>query len=212
MSDDYFWLQPLRIPEGWEISYNQFYEIDPVPEQMHYFDSPSLLMMYHQRANLLLDMFWKPESDPEGEFQLWVYPCLQQLNPKTHTLETKTLWEEPLFQFHTRERGVLVEKIERYLIAFKRYEDPRILKGPGETDEPSESLRLKMLEVGLTPNVFAEIVEKGNQIIQLMVIDHKEVSPEMLSVMTEKAMKPGLRKKAQDILNSRRFRQKNGLD
>lgn len=212
MRDGYIWLQPLRIPQGWEVRYNQFYEIDPGPEHMHYFDSPTLLTLHHSSANLLLDMSWRPEHDPQGQFQLRAYPCIQVVDSHTKIAGTETFWDETLLEFFTKDRKVLVEKVEWYLNAFKPYHDPRILKETGETDEPSESFRLKIEEGGLKQDVFEEIVENGNQIIQLMVIDHHEVTPEMLTIMTECAMRSGLRKKATDILRSKRFRKKYGLD
>ncbi|MDW3194882.1 MAG: hypothetical protein R8G66_21085 [Cytophagales bacterium] len=212
MSNSDISLQRFLVPTGWKVDWHQFYEVDPNEAMMHYFDSPTLLLMYHQHANLLLDMSWQPECDPEGEFIVKLIPCLEVFNPQTNRIDGEGNWEEVLEEFRTRDRLTLVEKIESLLEFSKRYKDPRILKSPGVIDEPSESLRLRLLEEGLTPSLFEAIVEKGNPIIQLMVIDHPDISPDMLKVMMEKAIKKGLRKKATDIFSSRRFRNKHGLD
>lgn len=212
MSNDRIWLQRFLVPTGWKVDWHQFYEVDPTPETMHYFDSPTLLMIYHQHANLLLDMSWKPEGDQEGEFILKLIPCIEVYNPHTKRLDGEGLWEAPIDEFRTRNRLKLVEKIENWLECSKGYEDPRILKSPGEVDEPSESLRLRMLEEGLTMEIYESILSKGNRILQLMLINHNDIAPSMLQTMMEKAVKKGLRKRATDIFNSKRFRLKHGLD
>lgn len=212
MSNSEISLQRILVPTGWRVDWYQFYEVDPTAEMMHYFDSPTLLMMYHQHANLLLDMSWQPESDPKGEFILKLLPCLEVFNAQTNRIEGEGHWEEVLEEFRTKDRLELVERIE-YLLQFsKKYEDPRILKSPGIIDQPSESLRLRLLEEGLTLSLFEAIVETGNQIIQLKVIEHPEVTPDMLQVMMEKAIKKGLKKRATDIFKSRKFRTRHGLD
>lgn len=212
MDDGSLWLQPLRIPEGWEVRYNQFYEIDPTEHTMNYFDSPTLLSLGHPGANLHLDMSWKPEYDPNGQFELYAYPMIEVFDEVTKRPHSETQWDQPLLEFYTKERKTLVQKIERYLVAFKPYEDTRILKSTGETDEPSETLRLRIIDEGLTKEIFDEVITTGNTIIQLMVIDHQDVMPYMLETMAAKARRKGHRKKASIRLNSKRFKKKHGLD
>ncbi len=54
-------LQPLRIPQGWFVSYNNaFYEIDPLPENIPKDDrwwvfKEDMLCMWHEQRNRLLD-------------------------------------------------------------------------------------------------------------------------------------------------------------
>ncbi len=69
--------QPLRIPAGWTVSYNQFYELDATRE--HVEEVPSflkedMLQMRHEQRNRLLDLGFTPENDwEEGKFRLVLY-------------------------------------------------------------------------------------------------------------------------------------------
>lgn len=73
-------LQPLRIPEGWCMSYNcGFYDIDPTTPNLLPVDCDQLfkedmLQMTHERRNRLLDLGWYPEGDLEnGNYRMELY-------------------------------------------------------------------------------------------------------------------------------------------
>ncbi len=72
-------LQPLRIPTGWEMQYNNgFFEIDPsetVPkEDRWYFFKEDMLQLVNVDNNLLLDMGFYPEGDMDkGEYYIRLY-------------------------------------------------------------------------------------------------------------------------------------------
>jgi hypothetical protein len=73
-------LQPLRIPAGWLVQYNNgLYEIDPnpelIPEQYRlWFFKEDMLTLWHSLRNRLLDVGWYPEGNlEEGHYGLVVY-------------------------------------------------------------------------------------------------------------------------------------------
>ncbi|MEK8129436.1 hypothetical protein WMW72_16130 [Paenibacillus filicis] len=97
-----FKLLPLRIPSSWEISYNSLVELDPShlkdeEEKWRNF-TEDLLQIKHIKYNILLDVGWYPESDPNGSYGLELI--------KNHD------WRNPLVSFDTKNRDELVEKIE----------------------------------------------------------------------------------------------------
>lgn len=101
-------LQPLNIPAGWLVTYNNgLYEIDPNPELIPEQDrwwifKQDMLQIQHDRYNRLLDVGWYPEGDlEEGHYGLVVYKG--------------DFSGELLYEFQTRERMVLVAEIERLL-------------------------------------------------------------------------------------------------
>jgi len=103
-------LQPLRIPTGWHVEYNNgLWEIDPVAELIPAEDrwwifKQDMLQLTQPRFNRPLDVGWYPEGDlVEGQYGLVVYEgdfkgCL-------------------LHKFETRDRLALVTEIERLLAA-----------------------------------------------------------------------------------------------
>jgi hypothetical protein len=100
--------QPLRIPAGWLVTYNNGpYEIDPRPDAIPSGDrrlifKEDLLQMKHLRTDRLLDVGFDPEGDLEaGEYQLVVYEG--------------DFRGRLLHEFSTRDRACLVEEIERLL-------------------------------------------------------------------------------------------------
>jgi len=105
-----FPLQPLRVPAGWLVEYNNgLYEVDPDPALVTEADrwwvfKQDMLQMRHARRDRLLDVGWYPEGDLEGgRYGLVVHegdfrgPCLYRLD--------------------TRDRHELVAEIERILVA-----------------------------------------------------------------------------------------------
>lgn len=101
-------LQPLRIPTGWVVSYNQLYELDPDPavidrELALSFFGQDMLQIKHPHINRLVDVGWYPHGDlHEGAFGLVVYE-----GDFRGTL---------LHEFRTRSRLELVAELERVLM------------------------------------------------------------------------------------------------
>ena len=68
-------LQPLRIPPDWTIDWNTFFEIDPTPDATAagYFGGSSLLAAHSSGLRLAIDLEWRSEDDPNGQYHLLVY-------------------------------------------------------------------------------------------------------------------------------------------
>lgn len=101
-------LQPLRIPTGWLIAYNNgLYEIDPdpakVPESERWWIfKEDMVQMKHEQRNRLLDIGWYLEGNlVDGYYNLFIHEgnCS---GPELH-------------RFRTRDRLALVAEIERLL-------------------------------------------------------------------------------------------------
>lgn len=103
-------LQPLRIPPGWEVTHNRFWEIDPDPElrldglpggdPLELF-TQDLLQLSNRRLDLLLDLGWAPEADPEGRFHLQLIRAEQ--------------WDAPLLELEIGDRLEVVARLEEAL-------------------------------------------------------------------------------------------------
>jgi hypothetical protein len=101
-------LQPLRIPAGWHVAYNNgLFEIDPLPELFPdenpwWIFKEDMLQMYNERFNRMLDLGWYPEGDLiAGGYGLVVYEG--------------DFRGRLLHEFRTRDRLELVAEIERLL-------------------------------------------------------------------------------------------------
>jgi hypothetical protein len=102
-------LQPLRVPTGWGVEYNNgLYEVDPSAQVAEadrcWLFKQDMLLMRHERRNRLLDVGWYPDGDlQEGEYRLVVHEG-DFRGPRLH-------------EFATRDRLALVAEIERLLRA-----------------------------------------------------------------------------------------------
>ena len=103
-------LQPLRIPSGWTVSFNNgLYEIDPdakaIPTDKHlWFFKEDMLQLQHIHHNRVLDVGWYPPGDLErGEYGL-------------HLHAGDWVTGRLLHEFRTRDRLALVAEIERLLL------------------------------------------------------------------------------------------------
>jgi hypothetical protein len=101
-------LQPLRIPTGWNVSYNNaLYEVDPIPGSINPDDTwwifkQDMLQIKHGQFNRLLDLGWSPDGDLEnGYYKLVVYEG--------------DFHGRLLVEYKTRDRTALVEQIEQIL-------------------------------------------------------------------------------------------------
>lgn len=103
-------LQPLRIPAGWLIAYNDgLYECDPLPELIAEEDrlwlfKEDMLQMRHLQRNRLLDLGWYPDGDlAAGAYMVVVYDG--------------DFTGQLLYKFHSAHRQIIVAEIERLLVA-----------------------------------------------------------------------------------------------
>ncbi|MDB5335266.1 MAG: hypothetical protein JWN70_885 [Planctomycetaceae bacterium] len=74
-------LQPLRIPSGWNVSFNDgFYNVDPPSDIIDPADprwsvfKEDMLQLIHPRFDRLLDVGWYPEGDlANGKYVLRLF-------------------------------------------------------------------------------------------------------------------------------------------
>ena len=108
-------LQPLRIPTGRHVDYNNgFWEVDPEPSDVREEDrwrlfKQDMLQLKQPHFNRLLDVGWDPEGDLiSGQYKLVVYEG--------------DFSGRLLHECNTRDRLDLVAEIERLLDAVCRGE------------------------------------------------------------------------------------------
>lgn len=101
-------LQPLRIPAGWHVQYNNgLYEVDPIADSVPeddrwYVFKQDLLQLRYPHFDRLLDVGWHPDGDlVAGAYRLVVYEG--------------DFMGRLLHEYHTRSRQELVSEIERLL-------------------------------------------------------------------------------------------------
>ena len=121
-------LQPLRIPDGWWIIINQFYEIEPdwkdkstdeIKFIESFFDEDMYYAEYRTKM-LAIDLSWSwlPGKKYEGKFHLQLLKLLDEEKMKFHkknkayTMEAD--FEDPIDSFTTENKDILIKKIEEY--------------------------------------------------------------------------------------------------
>nr|WP_042296783.1 hypothetical protein [Nonlabens ulvanivorans] len=199
-------LQPLRIEAGWQVTYNQFYEVDPIPGQESYFEGSSLLMLRNNARLKIIDVQWRPELDLDGEYQLQVLNFVENFNPITNEFDTEPNWEHPVLNFATKSRLVLVEKLEDLLRTLPVFEDPRMIERRGVIDELSESYRLRIVENGISTDYINDILENGSVQLQVYILNHKDLTREILLKFAENGLTKKVKNQAKQKLTSKGFR------
>lgn len=87
-------LQPFRIPAGWTVILNSFYDLDPgadvkvtgLPDEDPWeLFTQDMLQLQNALAGIVVDLGWVPEAAPDGAFQLsvvqgdnWALPLLSE--------------------------------------------------------------------------------------------------------------------------------------
>lgn len=65
-------LQPLRIPRNWQVTYNDFRQVDFCEDTAAYFRE-DLLQARCAQTNVLIDLGWYPDGDPGGRFVVYAF-------------------------------------------------------------------------------------------------------------------------------------------
>lgn len=61
-------LQRLRVPTGWTIGINNFYEVEPVDDFIEYYYGSVLIGGDNKIMGLSFDSRYEPEGEPNGDF------------------------------------------------------------------------------------------------------------------------------------------------
>tara|TARA_R110002072_G_scaffold299888_2_gene476037 strand:+ start:3246 stop:3854 length:609 start_codon:yes stop_codon:yes gene_type:complete len=199
-------LQPLSIEAGWLVKYNQFYEVDPIVGFEDYFDGSSLLILENTRRLKIIDVEWRPERELYGEYKVIVLNFVENYNFKSNEFDNNPNWENPFLTFTTKSRLELVEKLEELMRTLPIYQEQRITSKRGVISEPSESYRLELQETGITNELVKSILANGNTKIQNLLLDHKDITREIILELYENGITKRVKNKAKQKLNSKQFK------
>ena len=113
--------QPLRIPPGWRIDWNTLFEVDPSEESARagFFGGSSLFAASNEDLRLCIDLEWRPEDDPAGEYLLSVMyvPWERTENGRRRKGLGLNFGNARLvYSFRTRARIELVRELEAVLM------------------------------------------------------------------------------------------------
>ena len=95
-------IHPLRIPEGWVVRYNNFWEINPKTldsdDERWFLFTDSLLLLYHEKSAITLDLGWTLDLSPKGNYQVFIVK--------------EPDWEHPMKEFSSDDVEKVIEFIE----------------------------------------------------------------------------------------------------
>lgn len=119
-------LQPLRVPAGWLVSWNTLSEVGPTQENVRrgYFSGSSLFSAVHRHRRLGIDVEWRPEDDPAGEYWLTVEYTPWERTEAGRRLDGAPLDFRPamiVHEFRTRDRAALVRELEAALVSRREW-------------------------------------------------------------------------------------------
>ncbi|NVK51404.1 MAG: hypothetical protein HWD85_00610 [Flavobacteriaceae bacterium] len=197
--------QPLRIYQGWEVTYNLFFEEQFTEENIHQYPGPTLLNLYSSRRNQHIDVSWQPEGDIKGSYILQMFNTREVFNEKNNLLEVD-FDDEPHTEFKSKNKDEIVSKLEDLMWFSKGYKDPRILKNRGVVDEPSESYRIELEKEGLTQALLDKILKDGNRKIQDLILDHKDITKEIIERFFYEGCSNKVKNKAAQMMKQKKFR------
>lgn len=203
-------LQPLRVSAGWTVTRHLFFEEEIDPETMDTVRETLFHAMDTARRRAI-DLEWVPESKQGGFYELKVVNITAIHNEHTNNLDYDHDWETPHYLLKSTNRQEIVNEINRLMWQVPVLKEERILKGPGVVDQPSESYRLKLKKVGLSEKLFEEILTQGNDKVQSMLIDHADITPNMLNTLIDSDVSKKIKNKARILLNSQRYKRAHGL-
>ncbi|MDH5382918.1 MAG: hypothetical protein OEW75_18835 [Cyclobacteriaceae bacterium] len=197
--------QPIIVNDDWKVEHNQFMEVDPDEGNMHYFNVPLLLRLCKVRHSLkeVIDVEWKPQGNLKGSFYLSLYALYGVFNPE----KNKLLWHagEEKRSIRLQHRWDVVTEIEKTMNRTS-FHDPRILSKRGVLSQPSESYRIELSNKGFSLKLADEIIKNGNREIQELLLNHPDVSREILEALKTSTMDHKLRNMAGAKLKQKKFR------
>jgi hypothetical protein len=99
-------LQPLRIPGGWEVIWNNFIEIDPLmingkDDDLWLDFSEDILLIKNKFKNITLDLGWYPSINSSGTFRIY--------------LISNEDFNNPMEIYDSRSKDEIASKIEYFL-------------------------------------------------------------------------------------------------
>ena len=108
MKDEKVILQSLRVPTGWNISINNFYDIEPSNAGLEYYYSSVLISGDSNLMGLSFDSRYEPEGQLGGDFVL----VLQRNN---YDKKGKIKSAEVLGIIKTKSKNKFIEMLEKFM-------------------------------------------------------------------------------------------------
>ncbi len=203
-------LQAFRVSVGWTVTRHLFFEGEIDPETMDTMRE-TLFSAVNTDRRRAIDLEWVPESRGGIYFELKVINITPVYNEQTREVEQEYDWDTPYYELQTTDRQKVVDEIERLMWQTPVLAEERILKAYGVVDEPSESYRLTLKNEGPSEKLLDNILTRGNRKIQNLVIDHPDIAPDMIRMIIATSTYKNVKKKAEALLNSKRYKKAHGL-
>lgn len=110
-------LQPLRIPAGWEVGWNTLFGPETMFENGEAPGGSSLFSATNEHRRFWIDVEWRPEFDPEGEFRLRVEYAPWERTERGRRIPGPLHFRdaEVVHRFGTKSHPELVAELERWL-------------------------------------------------------------------------------------------------
>jgi len=197
-------LQPLRVSAGWNVEWNIFYEVNPSKKNMEYF-AENLLYITSNQKKRAIELQWKPEDNPDGEYVLKVINLEEEFNSSTNNFSLSGDWGNPHLIFRSKNRIEIVSKLENLMFFLPTFIDKRIFKSRGIVDEKSNNLRLEFIQNGYSLNIAKKLLESNNAELQNLLLDTKKVSKEIVLFLAKNGVKKSIKNKAKQLLNSKKI-------
>jgi hypothetical protein len=107
-------LQPLRIPTGWTVKFNDLRHLEPTtrsPSDVNVWEhyKEDLLQLVHYQHQVLVDLGWYPDAQPAGVFRAMV------IHHSTNPAQMIESWQTPIISVESRSQAEVVGIIEGWL-------------------------------------------------------------------------------------------------
>src|SRR5258705_2985476 len=105
-------LQPLRIPSGWSVKWNKFYDVEPKfksYDQLSWCFDEDMLYIINDWLQVAVDLGWYPSFKSPGSFGLVAVRLDEDASKPGASRES------PLRKFRTRSKEKVVRTLERWM-------------------------------------------------------------------------------------------------
>jgi hypothetical protein len=112
-------LQPLRIPKGWAVEWNTFFDVEP---RFKSWDETSwnfktdMLLLSNEHRGVSINLEWSPAFRAGGAF---VLTAVRHVHDPEHGRSGD--WDRPLKRVNTRSKRKAVATIEAWLDWYSNY-------------------------------------------------------------------------------------------